>query len=187
MLFLNSLLFFVLFFFFHLFWFVFFFVFLFVFFFVLSPRVWSLGASAKKQGEDLADNDGDEDEGISVLEAAHCMTSKATPFARHPLPSPGSPVCVGLPCRAAVWVGGRLAGCAGHPGPSPPWDGAGEKLMGLGLVFFFCFRRSLLLLRLSKGREEAWQLGRRGPLGHLGPFHPEPGHIPPPASSFQSR
>lgn len=46
----------------------FFFSFLFVFF--LSPRVWSLGASAKKQGEDLADNDGDEDEGISVLEAA---------------------------------------------------------------------------------------------------------------------
>lgn len=41
-----------------------------VFLFVLSPRVWSLGASAKKQGEDLADNDGDEDEGISVLEAA---------------------------------------------------------------------------------------------------------------------
>jgi len=46
------------------------FCFPFVFLFVLSPRVWSLGASAKKQGEDLADNDGDEDEGISVLEAA---------------------------------------------------------------------------------------------------------------------
>lgn len=58
MLFLNSLLFFVL------------FLFPFVFLFVLSPRVWSLGASAKKQGEDLADNDGDEDEGISVLQAA---------------------------------------------------------------------------------------------------------------------
>lgn len=63
MLFLNSLLFFV------FFCFVLF-LFPFVFLFVLSPRVWSLGASAKKQGEDLADNDGDEDEGISVLEAA---------------------------------------------------------------------------------------------------------------------
>jgi len=75
MLFLNSLLcffflllFFVCLFVFLLFCFFFFFSFLFVFF--LSPRVWSLGASAKKQGEDLADNDGDEDEGISVLEAA---------------------------------------------------------------------------------------------------------------------
>ena len=65
MLFLNSLLFFV----FVLVWFGLV-LFPFAFLFVLSPRVWSLGASAKKQGEDLADNDGDEDEGISVLEAA---------------------------------------------------------------------------------------------------------------------
>lgn len=71
MLFLNSL-----FFFFCVLFFLSFFLLLFCFyfllfsFFVLSPRVWSLGASAKKQGEDLADNDGDEDEGISVLEAA---------------------------------------------------------------------------------------------------------------------
>lgn len=62
--------FFVVFFFFLFFFCCFVFLFPFVFLFVLSPRVWSLGASAKKQGEDLADNDGDEDEGISVLEAA---------------------------------------------------------------------------------------------------------------------
>lgn len=68
-LFLNSLLLFC-FFLLLLFWFTFLFRFGFVFLSVLSPRVWSLGASAKKQGEDLADNDGDEDEGISVLEAA---------------------------------------------------------------------------------------------------------------------
>lgn len=66
-LFLNSLFFFV---FFYFFLFFFLFLFPFLFLFVLSPHVWSLGASAKKQGEDLADNDGDEDEGISVLEAA---------------------------------------------------------------------------------------------------------------------
>lgn len=39
-------------------------------FFVLSPHVWSPGSSAKKQGEDLADNDGDEDEGICVRQVA---------------------------------------------------------------------------------------------------------------------
>lgn len=34
----------------------------------MSPRVWSPGSGAKKQGEDLADNDGDEDEGIWGLQ-----------------------------------------------------------------------------------------------------------------------
>lgn len=36
----------------------------------MSPRVWSPGSGAKKQGEDLADNDGDEDEGIWGLQGA---------------------------------------------------------------------------------------------------------------------
>lgn len=40
------------------------------FLFVRSPRVWPPGSSAKKQGEDLADNDGDEDEGICVCQVA---------------------------------------------------------------------------------------------------------------------
>lgn len=109
------------------------------------------------------------------------MTRKATPFARHPLPSPGSPVCVRLPCQAAARGGGQAGRLCRAP-RSFPSLGRGGEARG-----FFRFRRSLLLLCLSKGREEAWQLGRRGALGHFGPFHPEPGHIPPPASSLWSR
>lgn len=41
------------------------------------------------------------------------MTRKATPYARHPLPSPGSPVCVCLSAGQLRGAGGRGAGCAG--------------------------------------------------------------------------
>lgn len=86
---------------------------------------------------------------------------KAAPFARHLLPPPGSPVCVCLPCQAAAGVGGRLAGCAGHPGPSPPPD-AGRKARGvfsaLGEV---C---SLLKLEQEQGRKHG-SLGGEKPSG----------------------
>lgn len=43
------------------------------------------GAHAKKQGEDLSDNDGDEDEGIFHGEQRWCMTLalKMLPFSDH--------------------------------------------------------------------------------------------------------
>lgn len=107
------------------------------------------------------------------------MTRKATPFARHPLPSPGSPVCVCLGAGQLRGAGGRGAGCAGLR----PFLSSGGSLWGCasGEV---CW---LPPLRSSEGREEAWQLGSKGALGHLGPFHPEPGHIPPPASSLRTQ
>lgn len=107
------------------------------------------------------------------------MTRKATPFARHPLPSPGSPVCVCLGAGQLRGAGGRGAGCAGLR----PFLSSGGSLWGCasGEV---CW---LPPLRSSEGREEAWQLGSKGALGHLGPFHPEPGHIPSPASSLRTQ
>lgn len=54
---------------------------------------------------------------------------------------PEGALCVSV-CRAGQLrrAGGRLAGCAGRPGPSPPWDKGGLERAPR-------FRISLLLFR----------------------------------------
>lgn len=86
-------------------------------------------------------------------------------------------------CLSRRWAAARGGGPGGRLCRAQALPLLRGKLVGL------CFRRRLLAapLRSSEGREEAWQLGSKGALGHLGPFHPEPGHIPPPASSLRTQ
>lgn len=94
------------------------------------------------------------------------MTRKATPFARHPLPSPGSPVCVCLGAGQLRGAGGRGAGCAGLR----PFLSSGGSLWGCASGEGCWLPRSA---RARAGRKHG-SLGAREPSGTWAHFTPSP-------------
>lgn len=106
------------------------------------------------------------------------MTRKATPFARHPLPSPGSPVCVRLLCQAAARGGGQAGRLCRAPRPFPS-SGWGEAYGVFLLQEKFA---PALLERGQGGSMAAWEERSPrapGPISPQARSHPTSSLIPP--------
>lgn len=85
------------------------------------PRVQSPGSGAKKQGEDLADNDGDEDEGIWGLQGGGwCMAQSPSPLSGE---KPRLSVCLSVGVFRSCT---RPLGCSSIFGLVSHWEFQGD-------------------------------------------------------------